>query len=134
MPIYEYRCANCGTEKEVLRKVSDPPLVDCPSCGKAAMVKKVTAAGFQLKGTGWYVTDFKNANSTKSQPSDKKSDGAAENQADGKATEGAEGKVDGKAGKADGKGESGADANVSKTTDAKRPAADGAAKPDTSSA
>ena len=59
MPIYEYRCANCGFEKEYLQKLSDPAITDCPSCGQAHMRKLVSAAGFQLKGTGWYATDFK---------------------------------------------------------------------------
>lgn len=60
MPIYAYRCAACGHTKEVLRKLSDAPLTDCPSCGVARFEKQVTAAGFQLKGSGWYVTDFRN--------------------------------------------------------------------------
>ena len=60
MPIYAYRCEACGFAKDVLQKMSDAPLTDCPSCGKAAFKKQVTAAGFQLKGTGWYVTDFRN--------------------------------------------------------------------------
>ena len=60
MPIYEYRCRACGFEKEYLQKLSDPAISDCPSCGKAEMAKLVSAAGFQLKGSGWYVTDFKN--------------------------------------------------------------------------
>jgi putative FmdB family regulatory protein len=59
MPIYEYRCANCGFEKEYLQKLSDPAITDCPSCAMPAMTKLVSAAGFQLKGTGWYATDFK---------------------------------------------------------------------------
>jgi putative FmdB family regulatory protein len=59
MPIYEYRCAACGFQKEYLQKMSDAPLTDCPECGKASLAKMVTAAGFQLKGSGWYVTDFK---------------------------------------------------------------------------
>jgi putative FmdB family regulatory protein len=59
MPIYEYRCQSCGFEKEYLQKLSDAPISQCPSCGKADMVKMVTAAGFQLKGSGWYATDFK---------------------------------------------------------------------------
>ena len=59
MPIYEYRCNSCGFEKEYLQKLSDAPITQCPSCGKAEMVKQVTAAGFQLKGSGWYATDFK---------------------------------------------------------------------------
>jgi putative FmdB family regulatory protein len=60
MPIYEYRCATCGFEKEYLQKVSDPLLTDCPDCGKPTFNKLVSAAGFQLKGNGWYATDFKN--------------------------------------------------------------------------
>ena len=59
MPIYEYRCSACGQEHEVLQKVTEPPLTECPSCGKAGMQKLLTAAGFQLKGSGWYATDFK---------------------------------------------------------------------------
>jgi putative FmdB family regulatory protein len=60
MPIYEYRCSTCGYENEYLQKVRDPRLTDCPECGKATFEKLVSAAGFQLKGNGWYVTDFKN--------------------------------------------------------------------------
>ena len=59
MPIYEYRCTLCGHEQEVLQKVSEPPLTQCPSCGKPGMQKLLSAAGFQLKGSGWYATDFK---------------------------------------------------------------------------
>ena len=59
MPIYEYRCSSCGHELEALQKFSDAPLVACPSCGAETLVKRVSAAGFQLKGSGWYVTDFK---------------------------------------------------------------------------
>ena len=61
MPIYEYRCSACGFEKDALQKLSDPPLVDCPQCGKPALVKLISAAGFQLKGSGWYATDFKSS-------------------------------------------------------------------------
>lgn len=59
MPIYEYRCQECGFEDEYLQKMNSAPLVDCPSCGKPALTKLVSAAGFQLKGSGWYATDFK---------------------------------------------------------------------------
>jgi putative FmdB family regulatory protein len=59
MPIYEYRCAECGHELEKLQKINDAPLVDCPACGKPALHKLVSAAGFRLKGGGWYETDFK---------------------------------------------------------------------------
>ena len=60
MPIYEYRCASCGHEVEALQKLTDPPLTECPSCHKQELRKQVSAAGFQLKGSGWYVTDFRN--------------------------------------------------------------------------
>lgn len=59
MPIYEYKCADCGHKKEVLQKLSDAPMKECPACGKLTMVKLISAAGFQLKGSGWYATDFK---------------------------------------------------------------------------
>lgn len=59
MPIYEYRCTSCGHEKEVLQKMSDAPLKECPACGKPTLTKLISAAGFQLKGSGWYATDFK---------------------------------------------------------------------------
>jgi putative FmdB family regulatory protein len=61
MPIYVYRCGACGYQKEFLKRLSDAPLTDCPECGKRAFNKLVTAAGFHLKGTGWYATDFKNS-------------------------------------------------------------------------
>jgi len=60
MPIYAYRCGACGHAKDVLQKLSDPLLTTCPSCGAEAFSKQVTAAGFQLKGSGWYATDFRN--------------------------------------------------------------------------
>lgn len=60
MPIYAYKCSACGFAKDVLQKISDAPLTVCPECGASAYSKQVTAAGFQLKGSGWYVTDFRN--------------------------------------------------------------------------
>ena len=60
MPIYQYNCQACGHQLEVLQKVSEEPLTDCPECGKTTLKKGVTAAAFRLKGTGWYETDFKN--------------------------------------------------------------------------
>ena len=59
MPIYAYKCESCGHSKDALQKMSDAPLVDCPACGEPAFKKQLTAAGFQLKGSGWYVTDFR---------------------------------------------------------------------------
>lgn len=59
MPIYAYKCNACGFAQDVLQKMSDPVLTECPTCGKASFAKQLTAAGFQLKGSGWYATDFK---------------------------------------------------------------------------
>ena len=85
MPIYAYRCTNCGHAQDVLRKISDPPLTVCPACGAPTFVKQVTAAGFQLKGSGWYVTDFRDKKPAKPAAGDGASDA-------GKPAEGAEGK------------------------------------------
>lgn len=73
MPIYEYRCGACGFQKEFLQRITDARLTDCPECGKPSLNKMVTAAGFQLKGSGWYATDFKNSGAAK--PSESKSGG-----------------------------------------------------------
>jgi putative FmdB family regulatory protein len=75
MPIYAYRCAACGHAKDVLQKLSDAPLTACPSCGAPRFEKQVTAAGFQLKGSGWYVTDFREgANKKADKPAEKSAD------------------------------------------------------------
>ena len=63
MPIYEYRCGSCGHQQEFLQKVSDAPLTTCPQCVKPSLSKLLSAAGFQLKGSGWYATDFKGSGS-----------------------------------------------------------------------
>ena len=63
MPIYEYRCESCGFQKDHLQKLSDPVLTTCPECGKDSYAKQLSAAGFQLKGSGWYATDFKGGSS-----------------------------------------------------------------------
>ena len=63
MPIYEYRCSACGHKLESLQKLADAPLVTCPACGKDTLTKLLSAAGFQLKGSGWYATDFKRSGS-----------------------------------------------------------------------
>ncbi|HEV8500567.1 MAG TPA: zinc ribbon domain-containing protein [Casimicrobiaceae bacterium] len=77
MPIYEYACSLCGHELEALQKLADARLVTCPACHADALVKKVSAAGFQLKGSGWYVTDFRNG----SKPAAKAGEGAAKDKA-----------------------------------------------------
>lgn len=64
MPIYAYRCASCGHAQDVLQKISDPVLTECPACKASAFSKQVTAAGFQLKGSGWYATDFKSGSAS----------------------------------------------------------------------
>ena len=85
MPIYEYRCASCGHELEALQKLADAQLVDCPACHRPELRKLVTAAGFQLKGSGWYVTDFRNGSAKRATKS------TGEGRKDG-ANEGAAGK------------------------------------------
>ncbi|HZR01828.1 MAG TPA: FmdB family zinc ribbon protein [Burkholderiales bacterium] len=84
MPIYEYRCGSCGFEKEYLQKLTDSPIVDCPACGKAQMSKLVSAAGFQLKGTGWYATDFKGGGKPQEKKDDTKGEAKSESKADSK--------------------------------------------------
>jgi putative FmdB family regulatory protein len=89
MPIYAYRCATCGHARDVLQKISDPVLTACPECGAATFEKQVTAAGFQLKGSGWYVTDFRGGNSAGAKKDDKTEGGdkPAEKAADKPATD-----------------------------------------------
>lgn len=75
MPIYEYACGACGQAAEILQKVSDPPEMECPACGKPALQKLVSAAGFRLNGGGWYETDFKSG--SKKNLAGDQSDGAS---------------------------------------------------------
>jgi len=91
MPIYAYRCATCGHAKDVLQKMSDPLLTVCPACGASTFVKQVTAAGFQLKGSGWYVTDFRG-----DKKAAKPSDGDVAPASEGKAAEGGAAPANGK--------------------------------------
>ena len=91
MPIYEYRCSSCGHELESLQKLSDAPLTTCPSCKADTLVKLMSAAGFQLKGSGWYATDFKGsggkpapAKTGGEAPSDAKSEGKSETKGEAK--------------------------------------------------
>ena len=91
MPIYAYRCTECGHAKDVLQKMSDPLLHTCPVCGAEAFTKQLTAAGFQLKGSGWYVTDFRGGNTAAPKTDDAAAaepakDGAAKPDADKPAT------------------------------------------------
>lgn len=78
MPIYAYKCSSCGHAQDVLRKVSDAPLTSCPQCGAETYSKQLTAAGFQLRGSGWYATDFKNGSKPDSAKTGSKEDGSKE--------------------------------------------------------
>ena len=115
MPIYAYRCTNCGHAQDVLRKISDPPLSVCPACGAATFVKQVTAAGFQLKGSGWYVTDFRG---------DKKSAKSGEGDAAPSS-----GSKDGEAGAASANGKDAAKGDAARSEPAAAPAPAPAAAP-----
>ena len=85
MPIYAYKCESCGHRQDVLQKISDPVLTACPACGAETFAKQVTAAGFQLKGSGWYVTDFRDSGAKA------KTDGKAESKPESKPEASAEG-------------------------------------------
>ena len=112
MPIYEYRCSSCGHELEALQKLSELPLTVCPACGAAALKKLVSAAGFQLKGTGWYATDFKGSGS---KPATKPADGAdSSKEAETKSEPKSDSRQEATAAKGDKKSES--------KTEAKKPA------------
>jgi len=100
MPIYEYRCLECSHQEEHLQKVSEPSLTVCPRCGKPAYQKLLSAAGFQLKGSGWYATDFRNKGTKPADKADKsgasKSDGATDAKGESKAETKAESKSESK--------------------------------------
>ncbi len=100
MPIYEYRCAACGHQDDHLQKLSEAPLTKCPACGKKKYQKQLTAAGFQLKGSGWYATDFKSTAKKESKTeatSEAKSEGKSEGKAEAKAESKTESKTEAKA-------------------------------------
>ena len=95
MPIYEYRCNACGHQEEHLQKVSEAPLSVCPACGKPEYRKLLSAAGFQLKGTGWYATDFKGGSK---KPADKKSETKSDTKTDTKSDTKSDSKTESKPG------------------------------------
>lgn len=97
MPIYEYRCTDCGFQDEYLQKVSEAPLTACPSCGKASFRKLVSAAGFQLKGSGWYATDFKGSGKPAAAKAEPQGEAKAESRSEAKPEAKAEPKTDAKA-------------------------------------
>lgn len=85
MPIYEYRCTECGHQTEVLQKISEPALTVCTACGKPSFTKLLSAAGFQLKGSGWYATDFKGGTKKPESKGESKADSKSEAKSDAKA-------------------------------------------------
>ena len=116
MPIYEYRCSSCGKELEALQKLSDAPLKTCPACHADTLVKLVSAAGFQLKGSGWYATDFKGSGG---KPAAKKDSGeSATESKTGKGDAASESKSESKGGK-DTAGESKSESKAEAKTDTK---------------
>jgi putative FmdB family regulatory protein len=127
MPIYAYRCESCGFEKDALQKMSDAPLTHCPQCGKDTFAKQVTAAGFQLKGSGWYVTDFRGGNNgaaaAKKEDGSKKDDGAK-----------AETKSEGASDSSNSSKDSGNQSSSTDSASASTPAADSSKSGSTSSA
>ena len=84
MPIYEYRCGKCGHEQEFLQKISERPIARCPACGSAKFQKQLSAAGFQLKGSGWYATDFKGGKQPGDQAAAPKGDVKSESKSEAK--------------------------------------------------
>ncbi len=121
MPIYEYKCTSCGHKKEVLQKMSDAPLTECPACGKSTLSKLISAAGFQLKGSGWYATDFKGSGSKAAKPGKEQDNGASK--ADSKS--GDEGKA-GAGSNAKGDDKSVPDSKPKEESKAEKPASSGA--------
>ena len=119
MPIYEYKCDQCGHHLEALQKISEEPLIYCPECGDAALRKQVSAAAFRLKGTGWYETDFKDARKEKKKESGKdKSDGSEERKS-GKESDASSGDT-----KSDSKTETSSDSKTRPSKSETKPAAD----------
>jgi putative FmdB family regulatory protein len=123
MPIYEYRCSSCGHELEALQRLSDAPLLKCPSCNADTLVKLLSAAGFQLKGSGWYATDFKGSGA---KPAPKKDAGDSKSDGKGGETAAASGEAKGEAkggsgsdSKSDSKSESKSEAKSETKTDSK---------------
>ncbi len=116
MPIYEYRCSSCGEELEARQRLSDSPLKTCPACHADTLVKLMSAAGFQLKGSGWYATDFKGSGAKPAAKNDS-GDSATESKT-GKGDAASESKSESKGGK-DGAGESKSESKAEAKTDTK---------------
>ena len=87
MPIYAYKCSSCGHTQDALQKVSDAPLTDCPKCHAATLSKQLTTAGFQLRGSGWYATDFKNGSGKRDSAAEPKESDSAKGSDSAKASD-----------------------------------------------
>jgi putative FmdB family regulatory protein len=118
MPIYEYRCADCGHRLEALQRLADAPLLVCPACGKESLTKLMSAVGFHLKGSGWYATDFKHSGSKPAEKGTAKSDAANESASSGEKGEGAAGTASSGEQKTDAKTPAAPAKSESKTTSA----------------
>ena len=114
MPIYAYKCSECGHDLEAIQKMSDKLLTDCPNCGKPGLVKQVTAAGVQLKGSGWYVTDFRDGGTGKKKDGVKTDEKAKTEQTDSEASAKGDVKADTKTEKTESGGGAAADSQGSK--------------------
>ena len=129
MPIYAYRCSACGHAKDVLQKMSDPLLSTCPACAAEAFTKQLTAAGFQLKGSGWYATDFREGNKAPAKPGEAPGEGGADKPAETVADKSSDKAADKTADKS---GDKSADKPADKSADKKgadKPAASAAPAP-----
>jgi putative FmdB family regulatory protein len=116
MPIYEYRCTDCGHRLEALQRLADQPLLVCPACGKESLTKLMSAVGFQLKGSGWYATDFKHSGSKPADKGTAKSDAANEGAGSAEKAEGADATASSGDNKTDAKTAAAPSASESKTT------------------
>jgi putative FmdB family regulatory protein len=116
MPIYEYRCTDCGHRLEALQRLADEPLLVCPACGKESLTKLMSAVGFQLKGSGWYATDFKHSGSKPADKGSAKSDAANEGAGSAEKAEGAAATASSGDNKTDAKTAAAPSASESKTT------------------
>ena len=120
MPIYEYRCSSCGFQKEYLRKLSDPALTACPECGRESFLKMLTSAGFHLKGSGWYATDFRNPKPAAQLAGKDKGDAKSDSRSDSKSDAKSETKSDAKSEmKSDSKSETKSDSKSETKPDTK---------------
>ena len=128
MPIYEYRCNDCGHEFETIQKISESPLQTCPACEHDALVKKISAAGFRLKGSGWYETDFKSGNKRNVSSGDSTPREGSAGSSDGNGSGGDGSSKDSSGKDSSGKDSSGKDSSSGATSESAKTAATGTSK------